>query len=59
MLALGDEGCFALVPGLEDFVRGRASEDAGMDEAGKPDTRNVAGAAVNALEVPDGFGAGV
>jgi len=53
---LGDEGAFAVIPGLEDFGGGRAAEDARVDEASELDAGDVAGGAVDAFEVPDGFG---
>jgi len=51
-----DELGFAVVPDLEHFVAGSTTEDAGVDKAGESDPGNVAGGAVDALEVPDGFG---
>ena len=53
-----DEGLFAGVPGLEDGGRGRAAEDARVDEAGEFDAGDVPGGAVDAFEVPDGFCSG-
>jgi hypothetical protein len=50
-----DQAGFALVPGVEDFGRGRAAEDSWVDEAGEFDAGDVAGGAVDAFEVPDGF----
>ena len=50
-----DELAFASVPGVEDFGGGSAPEDARVDEAGEADAGDVAGGAVNAFEVPDGF----
>jgi len=37
-----DELAFALIPRCEDFGRGRAAENAGVDEAGKADAGDVA-----------------
>lgn len=54
----GDELGFALVPGVEDFLGGSTAEDAGVDEAGELDVGDVAGGAVDAFKVPDGFGCG-
>jgi hypothetical protein len=50
-----DEFAFALVPQFEDFLRGGAAEDAGVNEACETDAGNVAGAAEDAFKVPDGF----
>jgi hypothetical protein len=54
-----DQAGFALVPGVEDFGRGRAAEDSWVDEAGEFDAGDVAGGAVDAFEVPDCFCSGV
>lgn len=54
--ALLDQLAFAVVPGLEDFVGRRAAQDTRVDEPGEPDAGDVAGGAVDAFEVPDGFG---
>lgn len=53
----GDEVGFAGVPGGEDGGGGSAAEDAGVDEPGEADVREVAGGAEDAFEVPDCFGA--
>ncbi|KAH9841297.1 Thromboxane-A synthase, partial [Teratosphaeria destructans] len=54
----GDELGLAGVPGVEDVGARGAAEDAWVDEAGEFDARDVAGGAVDAVEVPDGFGSG-
>ena len=51
-----DQSGFALVPRPEHLLRGRAAEDAGVDEAGEFDARDVARRALDAFKVPDGFG---
>lgn len=53
-----DELALAPVPRLQDLGGRRAAEDARVDEAGELDARDVAGRAVDALEVPDGLGSG-
>ena len=53
----GDELAFASVPLCEDLWAGCAPEDAGVDQAGELDTRDVPGGAVDAREVPDCFSA--
>lgn len=54
-----DELAFALVPEGEDVGGGGAAEDAGVDEAGEADVRDVPRGAEDAFEVPDGFCAGL
>lgn len=47
---------FTLVPGGQDLRGGGAAKDAGVDEAGKLDVRDVSRGAEDALKVPDGLG---
>jgi hypothetical protein len=51
-----DQAAFALVPGFEDFLGGRAAEDSWVDETGEFDAWDVAGRAVDSFKVPDRFG---
>lgn len=53
----GDELALARVPGVEHVGRGRAAQDARVDQAGELDVRDVPGRGVDAFEVPDSFGA--
>lgn len=52
------ELAFTLVPGREDFSRGRAAKDTRVDQSGKAYAGDVARGAENALEIPDGFCSG-
>ena len=54
----GDKFGFAGVPFGEDGGAGGAAEDARVDEAGEFEAGDMARGAVDAGEVPDGFGAG-
>ena len=54
-----DEVGLAAVPLGEDLRRGRAAEDARVDEAGEAQVGDVAGGAEDAFKVPDCFGAGM
>lgn len=55
----GNQLALAAVPFRQHLGRWRASEDAGVDEAGELDVRDVAAGAVDAFEIPDGFGSAV
>lgn len=55
----GNQLALAAVPFRQHLGRRRASEDAGVDEAGELDVRDVAAGAVDAFEIPDGFGSAV
>lgn len=55
----GDEFGFAAIPSGEDFGGRGAAHDAGMDQAWETDVGQVSGGAEDALEVPDGFRAGM
>lgn len=50
-----DEFALAPVPFVEDFLRGGASKDSGVDEAGEPDVWYMPGGAKDAFEVPNGL----
>ena len=54
--AVADQLCFAGIPRLQHLLRRSAAEDSRVDEAGKSNTRNMTRGAIDALEVPDGFG---
>jgi hypothetical protein len=55
---LADKLCFTIVPNLEDFMAGSAAKNARVDQTSEFDAWDVAGGAVDAFEVPDGFGSG-
>ena len=57
-LGRADELGFAAVPLGEDFGGGGAAEDAGVDEAGESQVRDVAGGAEDAFKVPNRFRTG-
>lgn len=48
-----NELALAAVPFGEDLCGRRASQDSGMDQAGKPDVGDMAGGAEDALKIPD------
>lgn len=52
----GNQLALAAVPFRQHLGRWRAAQDAGVDEAGELDVRDVPAGAVDAFEVPDGFG---
>lgn len=56
-LVSGDELALARIPGLEHVGRGRAAQDARVDQARELDVRDVSRGGVDALEVPYSFGA--
>jgi hypothetical protein len=56
--AFADELGLAFVPLFENLVRWCTAQDTGMNEAGEFDAWDVAGAAIYALEIPDGFCSG-
>jgi hypothetical protein len=51
----GDELALASVPQVEDFGRRRTSENTGVNEPCETNAGDVARAAEDAFEVPDGF----
>ena len=48
-----DEGLLARIPRLQHFLIRQAADQAGMNEAGETDSRNVTGMRVEAGNVPD------
>lgn len=48
---------FATIPFCQNIRRRCTAQNAGMNESGKLDARNMSGSTVNSLKVPDGLGA--
>lgn len=50
-----DQLAFSLVPGREDFCRGRAAQDARVDETSEADAGDVARGTEDAFKIPNSF----